>query len=333
MVRCLCYNEDGVCGTGTPPSLLYEDVTQPVGAIEGRRGHGNLPADVRTVQALLNKVPTAQGGPDPKLAVDGQCGPKTRAAIRAFQARQFPQRAPDGIVDPKYETIYRLNEIAYPDVDAGLVAVAQASLATVASMLLRTINLIGTVQSSWALPNPLFTNDKAVALLNYHFKLDKSANRSFDLDRIRRTFQDMLTVSGHVPRGPNQKAAFGIIASMPTDSMGKRTKAYAYAGGWKHYQGVVIDDTFSGVKARGDTIYLTRTLLNTAQGGIVYAISHELAHFVGGVNGAPDFIDDRAYHHRQQAQYEALTTEQSILNADCYSQFNWEVNHGSRYRP
>ena len=49
----------------------------------------NVQSDVRKVQAALNRFPAAEGGPDPKLEVDGIVGPKTSAAILAFQRKQF----------------------------------------------------------------------------------------------------------------------------------------------------------------------------------------------------------------------------------------------------
>lgn len=49
----------------------------------------NHAADVRAVQAALNQVPAADGGPVERLAVDGTCGPRTIAAIARFQMRHF----------------------------------------------------------------------------------------------------------------------------------------------------------------------------------------------------------------------------------------------------
>ncbi|MEO2089108.1 MAG: hypothetical protein ABGY75_06380 [Gemmataceae bacterium] len=43
-------------------------------------GGANRPADVRTVQEMLNKALPGWGGPTPKLVVDGACGPLTKTA-------------------------------------------------------------------------------------------------------------------------------------------------------------------------------------------------------------------------------------------------------------
>ena len=70
-------------------------------------GGVNLPGDVRTVQGLLNKF-TGQAGFAP-LAMDGKCGPMTKAAIRAFQGTVMGTGTPDGKVDPGFRTIKALN--------------------------------------------------------------------------------------------------------------------------------------------------------------------------------------------------------------------------------
>ena len=52
--------------------------------------HGvNQPADVRTVQELLNAVPHEQGGPLRALRVDGLCGRITNGAIEKLQAKHW----------------------------------------------------------------------------------------------------------------------------------------------------------------------------------------------------------------------------------------------------
>src|SRR5262249_51175783 len=75
-------------------------------------GGSNLPADVVTVQELLNQVPVTAGGPDPKLVVDGLVGPKTIGAIRKFQTFHFGWN--DGRVDTNNVTIAKLNEFDGP---------------------------------------------------------------------------------------------------------------------------------------------------------------------------------------------------------------------------
>ncbi len=61
------------------------------------RGGRNLPSDVGTVQTLLNRH-TATLGIAP-LQIDNSAGPKTIAAIEAFQQRVVKLSQPDGRVD------------------------------------------------------------------------------------------------------------------------------------------------------------------------------------------------------------------------------------------
>jgi hypothetical protein len=76
-------------------------------------GGANRVADVRNVQALLNKVRPEWGGPAPKLVEDGAAGPLTRGAIGAFQTFQMGTIfTADSRVDPKGRTLARLNHIA-----------------------------------------------------------------------------------------------------------------------------------------------------------------------------------------------------------------------------
>ena len=71
-------------------------IVAAVGLAPRCRNHG---ADVRKVQAALNRFPAHEGGPNPQLVVDGICGPKTSAAIRKFQTKQFGASEADGILD------------------------------------------------------------------------------------------------------------------------------------------------------------------------------------------------------------------------------------------
>ena len=79
-----------------------------IAAPVGQRG-ANLPADVRTIQLLLNKVPAKVGGPTVALKPDGVAGPKTIGAIVAFQRAQFGPASADGRVDPGRQTLVRLS--------------------------------------------------------------------------------------------------------------------------------------------------------------------------------------------------------------------------------
>ncbi|GAA3842164.1 peptidoglycan-binding protein [Streptomyces phyllanthi] len=73
--------------------------TEQISATVGVGGT-NTAADVRVVQDLLNRAARAN------LAVDGDCGPATREAIRSYQSGFL--RVPDGRIDPGGLTLRRL---------------------------------------------------------------------------------------------------------------------------------------------------------------------------------------------------------------------------------
>jgi hypothetical protein len=81
-------------------------------------GGVNRSDDSVTVQELLNKVPPEQGGPAPRLAVDGLPWQLTIAAIRKFQRVQLGFQWPDGRVDAGGQTLAKLNEFDRPPVIA-----------------------------------------------------------------------------------------------------------------------------------------------------------------------------------------------------------------------
>jgi hypothetical protein len=81
-----------------------------ISATVGRASRNDL-RDVVTVQELLNNVSPGEGGPAPKLVVDGLCGPKTQHAIQTFQLKHFGFSGADGRVEPGKQTLAKLNEI------------------------------------------------------------------------------------------------------------------------------------------------------------------------------------------------------------------------------
>lgn len=345
-----CFMESCTCRK-VPASevLVFRNVSAPVGALDVLRmpQPGNTPTDVRTVQQLLNLVPAAEGGqkgPGKGLAEDGIAGPHTRSAIVLFQRKQFPRSRVDGVVQKSKHTIHRLNMLAYPDIDEALRDKARGCVRQAASHIRQARALVNAAQMQLMVPNPLVRNEKAERLLNYHFHLDKSRNRARDLGFIDRILLLMLTAAGHEPLGPSQKPAFGFIDKVPSGYRTDPSYAFTFGGGYRYLMGksyadlakalgADIDPDIGGPDVRVDRIYLTRKVLIAAPGILTYVIIHELAHFVGGIAGDIDYIDDKAYWHKDRAKYEALSSYEATTNADCYSEFCWEVVTGSRFRP
>jgi hypothetical protein len=74
-----------------------------ISASVGLRGMNRMD-DVRTVQELLNLIPPGEGGPSPKLVVDGIVGLKTNGAIEKLQAKKWGWPRVDTRVDPSGPT-------------------------------------------------------------------------------------------------------------------------------------------------------------------------------------------------------------------------------------
>src|SRR5512135_15761 len=87
------------------------DITGSVG-----KGGANLTDDVKVIQRLLNDN---MSKPDsaPLLDVDGIMGPKTQAAIEAFQKDVVGMGRPDSRVDPDGPTFKELVKIGCPQPD------------------------------------------------------------------------------------------------------------------------------------------------------------------------------------------------------------------------
>ena len=327
------FQNDAVC-VNKAPSLLFLDVKAPVGALEDRAGaRGNQSEDVRLVQRLLNMLSASVGGAEKSLDEDGKIGPLTKGAIKTFQRKQFPDKNPDSIVDPQKRTIYRLNVLCFPGVDEELLRLARESIPKTHSYVLAAIHQLELVRDSLNSPisNPLFSNSRATRLVNENFHLSKSTDPSRDIDQILSVYSNMNMILGHQAAGPNQKPAFGFIDTQPTADSASPPLAYAFAGGY-HDKGQLVKPKDGPIQSQG-TIYLTRILLKAVEGTTIYAIIHELAHYVGGKKSDIDYIDDRAYWHRQKPKYDRLTTFESYTNADCFSQFAWMVRHDNHFTP
>ncbi|MCG3193152.1 MAG: hypothetical protein DIJKHBIC_02402 [Thermoanaerobaculia bacterium] len=320
-------NLDGTCSA--KPVDLEVAASGGSASISAAVGVGapNRAADVLTIQKMLNRVPAEEGGPSPKLVEDGICGPKTNGAIKKFQQKQFGFS--DGRVDPGMKTFRKLEafdetpdwkpnlapeaERAIPDA-LRLIATARAHLSTARlafdPKLGGTGGLFGPMRAA------------AAAIVNRHFHLDKSANPLGDADFIDGTFSRMQVAIGHVPMG------LWIFEDDPLEPP-EMSYAYTYAGGYFHLRDA--SQVEKKKKVYLDRIYLCRRLIAYDHDTIVYAMVHELGHFVGGRGGTTDAIDDHAYAHK--TGYESLLPQKAIRNADCYSQYAWEVSRHSLFRP
>ncbi|HMQ61296.1 MAG TPA: caspase family protein [Flavilitoribacter sp.] len=75
-------------------------------------GGNNGKTDVKKVQQALNSVPSGEGGPSPKLTVDGLFGEKTGAAIKKFQSYHQVDTQSNGLIQPDSATLDKLGQYA-----------------------------------------------------------------------------------------------------------------------------------------------------------------------------------------------------------------------------
>jgi hypothetical protein len=285
-----------------PPSRSA--ITAPVGDAARCK---NLLDDTKFVQNALNTFEVVDGGPAPKLRPDGICGPLTKAAILQFQKKWFDATAGsrDGVVDPDKHTEHRLR-------------LGPGTPATPASQFLenraRVVEILTAAQAALTLAKTHFDlsdvkiGDAALAMVEKHFHIGKSAEPRAQLERIELMLLNMQRAIGFVPQGR-------ILLTDEPAKLALGTFMYAFGGGIRLNR---PKDSFDGF--RMDTIYLCPRSRLLSGDSFVYALIHELAHYVG-----PDDSNDFAYFHIDPQAYGRLTPAQAFLNADSYAQFAFEA--------
>lgn len=73
------------------------------------KGGMNLPVETNYIQRLLN-IKLAKVNQGKKISEDGDCGPKTQAAIRDFQQKVLRFAHPDGLIEPGKTTFKKLTD-------------------------------------------------------------------------------------------------------------------------------------------------------------------------------------------------------------------------------
>jgi hypothetical protein len=305
-------------------------------------GGRNLAADVRTVQELLNGVPTASGGPTPLLAVDGLVGPKTVGAIQRFQRTQFGWA--DGRADPGGPTITRLTALTAPigakPATAGTVNAFKGEAAShspnpILDALRITTMTISVPDAKTAVTKAILTveqafsfvmlggggltgNPKSFETVDSHFLFkDVPRDRALsELQFIATTFRRMKTVLD------NRASIFGGQMFGPNlfetdphqDKTDPRVKAYVPLSSVEHTDGLTPHK-----------IYLCRGLDGESQDRYTHILIHEMGHFVD--DEAPETeITDHGYAFF--GTLKTLPHEKRIHNADTYAIFAFENAFG-----
>ena len=272
------------------------------------RGAAQIGADVLTVQNALNDVAPQLGGPDVKLDSDGRVGKLTLEAIEKFQLFHFGFK--DGRVDLFGKTHAKLSssrpsklafvKAAKGNLDAALLTVraAQAKLLLAQSELLTGGGLSG---------------GRNLALVERHFEVQRSANAGAAMDKLAGVYARMLAVFAR-PGGLWGVAAFDAD---PFTEPG--------AGAFTFWGGFDRQGQFAGWQ-RLDTIYICEAYLRSSAAFKVFAIVHELAHFVGPAAG--DLIDDHGFGKSTDAKVKNLSPALKQRNAQSFANFAFEAQNG-----
>ncbi len=162
--------------------------------------------DVKLVQSLLNLVPIAKGGANPRLIVDGLAGTNTNNAIGIFQTKR--NLMADKRVDVGQKTIAALIEDASA---AGPLPTGFMNLAVPAPEPIPTA--LSTI-----FPDPESSYDTSITSIFY-------TNTGWKVDS---PFSVSIDVS--TPAGPSAAGAIGILELSKVGASPAVTKRYSFKG-------------------------------------------------------------------------------------------------------
>jgi peptidoglycan hydrolase-like protein with peptidoglycan-binding domain len=340
----LAFNRERGCSLCDAPSTQGITIAASVG--EGGR---NLAADTRTIQEALNGVTPASDRPVPLLKVDGIVGPKTLAAIRAFQRRRLGSA--DGRVDPGGRTLRALGGSSGGTAPPGKGAVAPSvpaatdqenqdfiwtiglTLPTVRQWLhsaRRTLEMAMDVNTDRPGRPLLDLGLREFGLVDKYFHigaLSRPARVTYMQD-LKRIILDMQVVVSQSIIG-NGLVGYGSGFFQPDPQDGKPASkdydAFTYYGGWHRRDRsgkprMSKQDNYEGPNLRQDTIFFPVSHFKArGQDYINLVIVHELAHFVGPGVDSGDRIGDHSY--RNKANFFKLNSHLAKRTADAYACF------------
>lgn len=327
MPQPIIMHTDGLCRSASLASTL--PATDQLISIDLPVGQGslakNLPTDVRTIQAALNRIAPLQGGPSIPLVVDGLCGPKTKAAIVQLQRVQFKGKAPDGLIEPGKRTLQRINQLLFSlPSDPSINDEIRARVVTHMNLVRRSIhaaqaNLLLAVAPTGGLDlGQSLANDR----LNRHFALNKLAQPARE-----QATRDITSVFNMYASALLMPGALGAGA-FEADPTGDPRIAFAFPNGF--FREGERDDSRDIPVNR---IFLGRRAFFAIQDPdlCAFIMLHEMGHFVGFPGGS--VIADHGRGWFTDSTISGLSTSQRLHNADCYATFAVECRTSSSQKP
>jgi hypothetical protein len=315
--------------------------------IHGSVGAGGLNRrdDATVIQQALNQVEPGQGGPDPKLKVDGWPWSKTIAAIRTFQRANLGWA--DGRVDPGGPTLAKLNTLVTiksvlsaiaPLLGVGAapsVAVDPKTIDELYSVVLPQVRAcVRSADATLQLgrnvivfgPSTFSVGTDAARLVNRHFALDQNPKREADLDFISRIYRNMEALLNRNDSGLVRTfVAFpGKISA--TDLVTKRNAVAVANADGKSQAGkttAVTGRDGTRITLKDDEVQIFQAYQFNTMDAKVGTLLHEMSHYLGGPDGSPDCIDDFGYGWVDELA--SLPPARKARNADCYGNFAFEA--------
>ncbi len=341
-INCLAQSTDALCFTVKPEKQRGATViARSVGD-----GGANVVADVRTIQSALNDLAAESGRPNPPLKVDGIVGPKTLAAIKAFQ--QTHVRVVDLRIDPGGATLAALNA----ELGAGAPVVAQgitggrvqasrkpeflppdpAVTALVASLMVKVRDVIRAANFQCIAADPFITTRKLViptgpfqaaarqslTLFDKVFSLGKFDNPRPHFENIRRVFRNMDVA---LNRSFETDPLIAPVLFVPNTHISMEAKAAAYTSVGGAF--LAANVKFSDLHEPANRIYVCRNMLTDSVKDQVSALVHELAHYVSGqaIRIGDVVKKGRMFSSAGRPSFDAIRPDQKIASAEHYSFF------------
>lgn len=276
---------------------------QPVGVGAALSG-----PDVVTVQNALNDVSAEFGGPLEKLVPDGKVGRLTIAAIERFQLHNFGFK--DGRIDVFGKTHAKLSSSR--PVKQAFVRAAKGNLTTALDTVRAAETKLLQAQTELLTGGGLLGR-RSLELADRHFDVLKSPVPSQAIENVKGVYRRMLAVFAR----PGGLWGFNAFDADPFTEPG--AAAFTFWGGFDR------PGQFGGWQ-RLDAIYICEAYLNSPQDFKVFAIVHELAHFVGPPTGS--LIDDHAFGRSTSAAVKNLPPGLKQHNAQSFANFAFEAQTG-----
>lgn len=281
----------------------------------------NLPPDTLKIQELLNLISPNDGGPVVPLKEDGFIGPKTLAAIKAFQL--FHSLGTDGRVDPGGALLQKMNDLpktALADRNTRLLQKVTASIPDLNAMAAKAQRTIVEAIDFITLgAGGLFTKKKSFDLADLYFAFGtQQRNQTLSELRFIRTTYDRVAAVVRRPYIPKQGESIFGINIFTIDPTGSGAACYTPPQS--------NDNTREIPEIHSGHVYVCGSMDTkpTNSDQFTHILFHELVHFVDDETGGRQIADEGKYRDRAMKATHAVR----MRNADNFALFATHAHIG-----